>query len=60
MDSDFGFMPVLLNRENHLGIEFVAKNFADFGEAGFNIFSISGSNFVVPASVFHAHVQPPG
>ena len=35
-DGDFGLVAMLLDGENHLGIELIAQNFSDFGQAGFN------------------------
>ena len=54
-DGNFGFVAVLLDRKDHLGIEFISEDLADFSEAGFNRLADGGSNFVVPAGVFHVH-----
>ena len=57
-DGDFGFVAVLFDGEDDFGFEFVAEDFADFGEAGFYFFADGGSYFVVPAGVFHVHERP--
>src|SRR5437867_1679849 len=48
-DGNFGFVAVLLDRKDHLGIEFISEDLADFSEAGFSRLADGGSNFVVPA-----------
>ena len=59
INRDLSFVAMFLHRENYFGIECFAKNLADLAQSGFNIFAIGGSNFVVPASVFDSHEQPP-
>ena len=57
-DGDFSFVAVFLDRQDNFGFEFVAQDFADFGKAGFNFLADGGSDFVVPAGVFHVHERP--
>ncbi len=58
-DGDFGFVTMLFDGEDDIGIKSVAQNFADFREAGFYFFADAGSNYVVSASVFHVHRKAP-
>src|SRR6202142_1715569 len=55
VDGDFGLVAVLLDGENHLGFESVAKDFADFIESSFNFLADGGRNFVLTAGVLHVH-----
>src|SRR5436305_5043777 len=59
INCDFGFVAVLLDAENNFGVEFIVQNLADFRQPSFNFLAIGGSNFVVPASVFHIHGVAP-
>src|SRR5579872_4521031 len=57
-DGDFRFVPTLFHREHYLGLKFIAENLADFDQAGFNFLTNSGSDFEMPAGVFHVHERP--
>jgi hypothetical protein len=46
---------MLLGGENHLGFALVAEKFLDFSQCGFDFLAIGGSDFVLPAGVFHVH-----
>jgi hypothetical protein len=48
----------LFDRQNHIGCKTVAKDLTNLSEAGLDIFTVGGSNFVVPARVFHIHEAP--
>ena len=57
-DGDFGFVAMLLDGKDDVGVKAVAQNFADFCEAGFYFLADGGSDYVVSASVFHVHERP--
>ena len=57
-DGDFCFMTMFFDGQDNLGFELVAKNFADFCEAGFYFFADGGSDFVLSSGVFHVHERP--
>ncbi len=57
-DGDFCFVAVLLHGQDYFGFKFVAKDFTDFQQAGFDFLADGGSNFVVSAGVFDVHERP--
>ena len=58
VDGDFCFMTMFFDGEDNFGFELVAKNFADFCEAGFYFFADGGGDFVVSSGVLHVHERP--
>jgi hypothetical protein len=58
INGNFGAMPVLLHAEYDFGLEVVAKDLDEFGQAGFDLFADAGSDFKLPAGVFHVHQTP--
>jgi hypothetical protein len=51
-------MAVFLDSEDYFGLEFVAQDFADFGEAGFYFFADGVGDFVLSSRVLHVHERP--
>src|SRR5207253_8945260 len=58
IDRDLSLMAMFLYGQDDFAVEFIAQNFADFRKAGFNFFADGGSDFILPASVFHVHERP--
>src|SRR5205823_761100 len=57
VDGDLGLVTTFFDCENYFGVEFIAQNLAEFSETGFDFLTVSGSYFVLPASVFHIHAS---
>jgi hypothetical protein len=59
-DCDLGLVAVLFHGQDHFGVEFIAQNFADFCKAVLYGFANGGSDFILPAGIFHVHERPSG
>src|SRR5262249_7691274 len=55
VNSDFCFVAMLLDRKDDLSLKLVPQNFADFCQAGFDLFAVAGSDLVLPAGVLDVH-----
>src|SRR5215469_11149037 len=56
---DLGSVAVLFQSQDDLRIKLIAEDLADLGEASFNFFADSGSDFILSPGVFHVHEVPP-
>lgn len=54
-DADFGLVAMPFDRKDHLGVELVSENLADFSDASLDGLADGGSDVTVPAGVFHVH-----
>src|SRR5260221_9611618 len=55
VNGDLSLVSALLDGQNHVGLKPVTEDLANLCQTGFDFFAVRGSNFVLPASVFHVH-----
>jgi hypothetical protein len=55
LHRNFGDVAVLLDSENDFALEVIAQDFGEFAEAGFNLITNGGSDFVLPTEVLYVH-----
>src|SRR5260370_18938804 len=57
-NRDLSFMTVFFDCQDHVRIKIVAQEFANLGEAMFDLLADDGSNFILSAGVLNVHRTP--
>ena len=54
---DFRDVAVLFHRQDDFALDVFAQDFGEFGEAGFDLVTNGGSNFILPAKVLYCSLS---